>query len=180
MHDSGQGGEADGQRDGGNGGDALGQGSKELLVTNVENIGTERLALVVDLSDTHTVGKGRDVEHVEQGGLGGTDLAALLNELEVVGDFNGTTSNLGRDIEGLEERGLAGFHTSVASGNPDIAGSEGTSTSRGGDTVGQDQVTDLLEVIVGEDETDVATDEGQEALVLGSLEDEALESTANL
>ena len=37
-----------------------------------------------------------------------------------------------------------------------IAGGDGTSTSGSGDTVGENLVTGLLEVAVGEDETDVA------------------------
>lgn len=180
VHDRGQGGEVDGQGDGGNGGDGLGQGAEELLLANVENLGREGLALVVDLLDSQTVREGRDVHHVEQGGLGGTDLVAGLDELEIGGDFNGTTGNLGGDTEGLEEGRLAGLHAGVASGNPDIDGSDGTGTSRGGDTVGQKLVTDILEIAVGEDEADIALDEGQETLVLGSVVDEGLEGTADL
>jgi hypothetical protein len=44
----------------------------------------------------------------------------------------------------------------VSGRDVDVEGSHGTSTGRGSDTVGQDLVTDLLEVGVGEDEADVA------------------------
>jgi hypothetical protein len=44
----------------------------------------------------------------------------------------------------------------VSSRDEDIEGRKGTSTSGGGDTVGQNLVTDLLEVGVGEDEANVA------------------------
>ena len=44
----------------------------------------------------------------------------------------------------------------VSGGDEDIVGSQGASTSGGSDTVGEDLVTDLLELGVGEDETDVA------------------------
>lgn len=44
----------------------------------------------------------------------------------------------------------------VSGGNVDIAGGDGTGTSGSSDTVGEDLVTGLLEVGVGEDETDVA------------------------
>lgn len=180
VHDRGQGGEVQSQRDGGNGGDGRSQSLEELLLTNVENTGREGLALVVDLGDAHTVGEGGDVEHVEEGGLGGADLGLSLDELEIGGDFNGTTGNLGGDTEGLEEGGLAGFHTSVASGDPDIDGGDGTSTGRGGDLVGEDDVSDLLEVTVGEDETNVALDVGEETLVLGGVGDEGLQGSADL
>ena len=44
----------------------------------------------------------------------------------------------------------------VSSGNVHIARGNGTGTSGSSDTVGEDLVTDLLEVAVGEDETNVA------------------------
>jgi hypothetical protein len=44
----------------------------------------------------------------------------------------------------------------VSGGDVDIARSDGTGTGGGGDTVGEDLVTDLLKVGVGEDEADVA------------------------
>ena len=180
MDDGGKGGEVESEREAGNGGDGSGESLEELLLGDVEDIGGEGVALVVDLSDAHTVGEGRDVEHVQQGSLRGADLGTSLNELEIVGDFNGTTSDLGGDTEGLEERGLAGFHTGVASGDPDIGRGDGTSTSGGSNLVGEDLVTDRLEVAVGEDETNVALDVGKEALVLGGVDDEGLEGTANL
>lgn len=156
VHDRGEGGVVDSQGDGGNGGDGAGEGLEELALLNVEDAGIEGLTLVVDLSNAHTVGEGRDVQHVEQGGLGGTDLGAGLNELQVSGDLDGTTGNLGRDTESLEERGLSGLHTSVTSGDENIERGDGTSTGRGGDAVGENLLTGVLEVGVGEDETNVA------------------------
>jgi hypothetical protein len=44
----------------------------------------------------------------------------------------------------------------VSGRDVDVEGSQSTSTSGGSDTVGEDLVTDLLEVGVGEDEADVA------------------------
>jgi hypothetical protein len=180
VDDGGQGGVAQGEGDAGNGGNSTRERLQELLLTNVENIGGEGLALVVDLSDTHAVGEGRNVQQVEESGLGRTDLGAGLDELEIGGDFNGTTGNLGGDTEGLEGRGLTGLHTGVSSRDPDVGGSEGTSTGRGGDLVGEDLVTDLLQVGVGKDETNIALDERQETLVLGVVGDEGLEGTTNL
>jgi hypothetical protein len=198
VHDRGEGGVVDSQGDGGNGGDGAGEGLEELALLNVEDAGIEGLALVVDLSNAHTVGEGRDVQHVEKGGLGGTDLGAGLNELQIGGDFNGTTGDLGGDTESLEERGLAGLHTSVSSGDEDIERSDGTGTGRGGDAVGENLLTGVLKVGVGEDETNVAwerivlvrrisgrsacrltLDVRKETLVLRGISDEALESTAD-
>ena len=136
VHDGGQGREVGGQRDGGDGSDGAGESLQELGLLDVKDGGSEGVAVVVDLVDTHTVGEGRDVQHVEQGSLGGTDLAASLNELEIGGNFDGTTGDLGGDTESLEERGLTRLHTSVTSGDEDIARGDGTGTSRGSDTVG--------------------------------------------
>jgi hypothetical protein len=180
VEDGRQGGEVQSQRDGGNGVDSRRQSLEELLLTNVEDAGGEALTLVVDLRNAHSVGERRDVEHVQESGLGGTDLGAGLNELEISGDFNGTTGNLGGDTEGLEERGLSGLHTGVSGRDVDIGGSESTGTSRSSDLVGEDNVTNLLEVLVGEDETDVTLDMGKETLVLGGVGDEGLQSSANL
>jgi hypothetical protein len=136
--------------------------------------------LVVDLSDTHTVGEGRDVQHVEKGSLGSTDLATGLDELQVGSDFNGTTGNLGWDTKSLEERGLSGLHTSVTGGNVDICGRNGTSSGRSSDLVGKNLVTDSLEIVVGEDESNVALDVWKETLILGGIGDEALDGATNL
>lgn len=155
VHDGREGRVTNGQGDGGNGGDGGAESLEELALLNVEDITGESLTLIVDLGDPHTVGEGRDVQHVEEGGLRGTDLAAGLNELEIGGNFNGTTGNLGWDTEGLEERGLSGFHSSVTSGDVHIERSDGTSTGRGGDTVGENLLTGLLEILVGEDESNV-------------------------
>ena len=180
MGDGGEGREVGGEGDGGDGSDGLLEGLEELLVGDVEHGGGEDVALVVDLDDAETVGEGGDVEHVEEGGLGGADLGVGLDELEIGGDFNGTTGNLGGDTEGLEEGGLAGFHAGVSGGDPDVDGGDGTGTSGGGNSVVEDLVADLLEVGVGEDEADVASDEGEEALVVGEVSDEGTKSTSDL
>ena len=130
--------------------------------------------------DNHSVCEGGDVQHVEEGGFGSTDLGALGDKVDIGDNFNGTTGNLGGDTKSLEERGLTGFHTSVTGRDFDINGSDGTSTSGGSNTVGENLLTDILEVIVGEDETNVTLDERKETLVLGVVRNEALDGTANL
>ena len=84
------------------------------------------------------------------------------------------------DTKSLEERGLSGFHTSVTSWDVDIGGSNGTSSGGSSDRVGQNLVTDGLEVIIGEDETDVTLDEWEESFVLRVIGNETLNGTANL
>lgn len=180
VDDGGQSGEVDGERDGGNGGNSRGERLEELLLADIEDTSGESVTLVVDLGDAHTVGEGRDVQQVEEGSLGGADLVTCLDELEIGGDFNGTTGDLGGDTESLEEGGLAGFHTGVASGDPHVDGGNSTGTSGGSNLVGKNLVAGLLEVGVGEDKTNVALDVGEETLVLGNIGKEGLEGTANL
>lgn len=180
VHDGGQGGEVGGQRDGGDGGNSAREGGEQLRLLDVKNLGREGVAIIVHLADAHSVGEGRDVKHVQQGSLGGSDLGISLNELELGGNFNGTTGNLGGDTKSLEERGLSGFHSSVSRWDEHIGRGDGTGTSRCGDGVGKNHVTNGLEVGIGEDETNVALDERKETLVLRVVVDKALDGTANL
>lgn len=180
VHNRWKGWEVGGQGDSGDGGNGAREGLEQLRLLDVENAGWESVALVINLRNAHTIGEGRDVQHVEQGSLGGSDLGSSLNELQVGSNFNGTTGNLGWDAEGLEERGLSGFHTSVTSGDVDITRGDGTSSGGSSDLVGENLVTDRLEVAVGEDETDVTLDEWQKTLVLGGISDEALDGATDL
>lgn len=179
VHDGWESWEVDGEGDGSDGGDSAGEGLEELLLTDVKDGWWEAVALVVNLSNAHSVGERRDVEHVQEGSLGGSDLGSGLDELELSGNFNGTTGNLGWDTKGLEERGLSWLHSGVTGWDEDIIWGDGTSTGWGSDLVGEDDGTDLLEVIVGEDESDVTLDVGEETLVLWGISDEALDGTAD-
>ena len=156
VHDGSQGGEVGGQGDSADGADGRLESAQELFLGDVKDVGAEGLAVIIDLSDGHTVGEGRDVEHVQQGGLRGSNLGASLNELQLSGDFNSTTSNLGGDTESLEERGLVWWHTSVSGRDEDIERGNGTGTSGSSNSVGENLLTDLLQVTVGEDEANVA------------------------
>ena len=73
-------------------------------------------------------------------------------------DFNGTPGNLGWDAQSLEERGLLRTETSVLWGNDDIVGCNCVGTSWGGHLVGKDQVTDLNEIFVSHDQTNISSD----------------------
>merc|ERR1712000_638947 len=181
VHDGWEGWVAGREGDGSDGRDGGGEGLEQLRLLDVENGGLEGLAVVVNLSNTHTVREGGDVQHVEQGGLGGTDLGASLDELEIRRDFDGTTGNLGGHTESLEERRLARFHTRVTGWDVDINWRNGTGTSWSSDTVGENLVTDLLQVLVGKDEADVAADVGEETLELGhgAVVDEGLNGAAD-
>jgi hypothetical protein len=141
VYDGWQGREVGSQRDASNGGDCTREGLEKLRFLDVKNVGWEGVALVVDLGDTHTVGEWRYVQHVEKRGLGCSDLAASLDELQVGRNFNSTTGNLGWNTEGLEEGGLSGFHTSVTGRDEDIGRSDCTSSGWSSNLVGENLVT---------------------------------------
>ena len=179
MHDRGDGGDADRERDGGDGLDTAGEAVDEGLLLDVEDGRGEDGAVVVDLDDLHTVGERRDVEHVQQGSLGSSDLVADSDDLNVVDNLDRSSGNLGGDTEGLEERGLSGLHTGVSGRDVDVNGGDGTSLGRGGDDVGDDDLSDVLEVTRGEDESDVALDVGEQLLELGEVGHDGSESSSD-
>jgi len=158
MGDGGQGRVVERKRDRGNGLDTRQEAVDEDRLVNVKDVGGEDVALVEDLDDSHSVGERRDVKHVQEGRLGSSDTGSTSNDLDVGHDFNSTTSDLGWDTESLEERGLAGLHTGVTSGDGNVGGRIGTSTGRGSYLVRNNDLTNVLEVTAGEDETDVAPD----------------------
>ena len=180
VHNRGKGWEVSSQGDSSNGGDGAGEGLEELGLFNIQNAWGEGVAIIVNLADAHTVGERRDVQHVEQSSLGSSDLGSSSNKLEILGNFNGTTGNLGWDTESLEERGLSGFHTSVTGWDEDIIRSNGTSSGGSSDLVLENLVTDGLEILVGENESDVALDVWEKTLILWGVGDETLDGTTNL
>lgn len=179
VTNGGDGGETSGQRDGGNGGDTRHEALDQDVLFNVQDGRAEDVAVGEDLNDLHTVVERRDVQHVQQGGFGGSDLGTGGNDLNVVDDFDGTSGNLGRNGQGLEERGLSGFHTSVTGGDVDIDGSDGSRSSRGGDLVGDDGLSDFLQVGRGEDETDVTSEVRHELLEVRELGQETSKGSSD-
>lgn len=180
MHDGWESWEVCSERDTGDGRNGAAERLQELGLLDIQNGRREAVSLVVDLSNSHTVGEGRDVQHVEKSSLGCSDLGSGLDELEISSDFNGTTGDLGWNTKSLEERGLSWFHSSVTSWDVDICGSNSTSSGWSSDFVDENLVPDSLEVGVGEDESDVALDERKETLVLWRIGDEALDGATDL
>lgn len=164
VRDRGEGGVVERERDGGDRLDAGEELLDEGRLLNVEHLGLKDLSVVVDLRNLHAVRERRDAEHVEQGRLGRSDTGAGDDEVDVRDNLDRSTRNLGRDIERLEERRLSGLHARVASRDVDVVGRVRSSLGGRGDLVGEDDVADLLEVRRGEDESNVATDVGEETL----------------
>lgn len=179
MHDRWEGGDTGSQRDGGNG---LGSGKESIeqsLLLNVEDLGSEDGTVVVDLGDGHTVGERRDVQHVKQSSFGRSDSSTGLDDLNIVDDFDGTSSNLGGDTKSLEERGLSWLHTGVTTWDVDVGGGESTSSGGSSDLVGDDDFSDILQVTGGEDKSDVSLDVWEELLELRVLRQDDSETSSD-
>lgn len=52
-------------------------------LSDVEHLRTVNAAVVIHLLDDEPIGEGRDVQHVEQRGLAGTNLVAGLDQTDV-------------------------------------------------------------------------------------------------
>lgn len=53
------------------------------ILSDVQHLRAIDAAVVIDLLDDQPVGKGRDVQHVEQRGLAGTHLISRSNQLHI-------------------------------------------------------------------------------------------------
>uniref|UniRef100_A0A182KIT0 Uncharacterized protein n=1 Tax=Anopheles christyi TaxID=43041 RepID=A0A182KIT0_9DIPT len=93
---------ADLERNGSQVGDSGLELGAQILRLDVENFRREDRARIIHLLDLQTVRERRDVQHVEQRGLGSADLVARLQDGHIVDDFNRTLGNLGRDGQGPE------------------------------------------------------------------------------
>ena len=96
-------------------------------------------------------------------------LLTQLIDLTYLDNFNGTLGNLGGDAQGLEERSLLGTHTGVLGGHHDVEGSQGSGLGGRLDLVGQQEIPDINQLLVGEDKADVLLDVGQQTLEVGVL-----------
>ena len=179
VSDGGDGGVVEGEGDGSDGLDSGHELVEEGRLLNVENGRVEELSVGEDLGDNETVGEGLDVEELEEGGLGRTNLGTHNDQVNVGNDFNRSSSNLGGNVQGLEERGLSGLHSGVTGGDEDVNLGESTSLGGSGNLVGEDDVSDLLEVGGGEDESNVTLNEGEESLELGEVGENDSDSSSN-
>ena len=91
------------------------------------------------LLDAETIAEWGDVQHVEKRGLGWSDLVLLLDQMDIVQDFNASTGDLGGDLQSLEEGGLLGTESGGTLRDDDIQGSDGTSLGGGFDLNNNDR-----------------------------------------
>ncbi|GMR33482.1 hypothetical protein PMAYCL1PPCAC_03677, partial [Pristionchus mayeri] len=159
----------DGKRHGGNVADSLEEAGTELRGGEVEDLRGVDRSVVVDLEDNQTVRERGDSQHVEQGSLGSSDLVAGGDEVDLNEDLNGSSGDLGGDLESLEERGLLRSHSGVLGRQLHVARGDGSSLGGGSLGILEKLVTDLGQVLLGEDESDILDDVREELLKSGVL-----------
>ncbi len=155
-----------------NSSDVLGSRShlvEEGVGVKVEDFRSEDCTIVVDVEDFHTETERLNVQLGKDSSFGVTDLLALFNDSEILGDFNLTLLNLGGDVQGVEEGNLRGIQTGGTSRDVNFEGSEGTDLSGGGDSVGFNDGLEVRDGGIGEDETDFTLAQRQELFDLGVL-----------
>jgi len=166
---------------GGHGACSLDELALHVILGDVQHIGAEDVTLLVHGHSLDAVGEGANLQLVQQGSLGLADLLAELDQMHAGNHLNLSLVNLGGDVEGLEPRGLAGVAAGRAGLDVDIGGGKSANASGGGHLVGDNNLTDLCDVAVGEHEANVAVDVLQEAShgVLGVLGDEVAQDLAD-
>merc|ERR1719251_157078 len=140
-----------------------------VLVSDVQDGRIEHGSLVVHLLDDQTIAEGEGLQETEEGGLGGADLVTSADDRDVIDNLNCTLGNLGGDLQSLEEAGLLRTHAGVLGGDGDIHRGNSSSLGGGGLLVGQKEIPDGGQLLVGEDEADVHLDVGKQLLKFGVL-----------
>lgn len=145
--------------------DAGHESSSDIVFADVENGWFENGAFVEASLADQTVGKWRNLEHVQKGGLGRTDFVAGFQQVNRGDDFNGTSGNFGLDVQSLEKTGLFWTETGVLSLDGDIDWGDGAGSSWGSGLVPFDQVSDFFQITVGEAESNVLDEKRQNFFV---------------
>jgi hypothetical protein len=79
-----------------------GEVAQERRFFNVEDAGSEDVTRIEDLLNNHTICEGRNVQHIEKGCFRSTDFGSLVNKMDFIHNFNGTTGNLRGNSESLK------------------------------------------------------------------------------
>jgi len=138
--------------------------SKDVSSRDVEDGGIEDGAVLEDFLDVHLILEGIDLELIEEGGLGSTNLITNPDNLLFGNDFNLGLNNLGLDLESLEERCLLGIKTGGTSRDGNLSGGDHTSLGGGRSRLSVEDFLNLGEVTIGEDNVRVQNELGHNLL----------------
>jgi len=152
-------------------GHTLGENLANISKSHIENLALVDKTVIVDDAGDKTVAEGTDVKLGQKGSLGLTDLLTGVDESGGGEDLDLTLDDLGTDVKSLQEGGLSGLKTSGTGRDDNVVGGNSASLGGGTDLQGGDELTDLVEVLVGEDETDVTRKVRKKVLNLRVLVD---------
>jgi len=119
---------------------------------------------IEDGLDCCSVGERHDVELIEESCFGGSDLLTFLDEMDTGDDLDLSFDDLGRYVEGLKERGLSRLHTGWSRLDEHILRWNSSDLCWRLLFVGFCDLLDVAEVSIGEDQSDVSSDGGEESL----------------
>merc|ERR1719383_880073 len=80
--------------DGGHISDSIHEDCLQVIVSNVQDGRIEHGSRIVHLLNDQSIGEGRDLQHIQEGSLGHTDLFASSDQMHVRNNFNCTLGNL--------------------------------------------------------------------------------------
>jgi len=164
VRDGGEGRITNLKTDGGDVGNTLADNGANISESHIEDLVLINETVVVDDTGDKTVAEGTDVKLGQKGSLGLTDLLTGVDKSGGGENLDLTLADLSTDVKSLKEGGLSGLETSGTSRNDDIVGGDGASLGGGTDLEGGHELTDLAEISIGEDETDVAIEVREEVL----------------
>eukprot|EP00037_Helgoeca_nana_P007315 m.66755 g.66755 ORF g.66755 m.66755 type:complete len:322 (-) comp18125_c0_seq3:70-1035(-) len=164
--------DAEGERERGHTGEHRVQDpATDRLHGDVEDLWRVHGPVVKNHDDGTVVPERRDAQHVQQLGLGKSDLGSHVDHSDIGKDLDGTLGDLGREVEGLEERRLLRTHTGRTSRDDDIERRDDARLGRRLHLVLVEHLTDSDNIHVGEAEADVTDHRRQQLeelrLVLG-------------
>merc|ERR1712111_131951 len=59
----------------------------DVIISDVQDLGAEHGSLIIDLLDNQSVVEGEDLQHIEESGLGSSDLVTNLDDGDILDDF---------------------------------------------------------------------------------------------
>jgi len=147
----------------------LGDNLANISKSHIKNLALIDETVVINNAGNKTIAEGTDVKLRQKGSLGLTDLLTSVDEGDGSENLDLTLADLSTDVKGLKEGGLSGLETSGTSRNNNIIGGNSASLGGGTDLQGGNEVTNLVKVLVGENETDVAEEVRKKVLSLRVL-----------
>lgn len=123
-----------------------------------------QLTVHVDVLEPQGVLEGGQTEGSAHEGGGLCDLGADLDDVMGLGDLEISSGDLDRDVELMEKIDFSGVDTGGSLGQEDVTGGDGSDLGRHRDDIGLDEFSQLGVGVVGEDESHVQLDEGEELL----------------